>query len=139
VWIDVDVTPAGGHVIAHTDGQGANVRAEPNAGATVVKAMREGARVSGDDFAWRQVTDPSGAQGWMADAFLARVDAQFRVANTDGHGANLRTQPGVTTEQALKLVAEGTLLSGDEHAWRHVTDVDGTSGWVVDEFLQEQH
>jgi len=138
VWIDVDVAQSGGFVIAHTDGQGVNVRAEPNAGAIAVKALREGTRVNADEFAWRQVTDPSGVQGWMADAFLTRVDAQFRVANTDGQGARLRGQPGVSDAQSIKLVAEGTLLIGAEHAWRHVTDIDGTAGWIADEFLQDQ-
>jgi len=120
--------------IGNTDGQGVNVRADPNATATLVRSLRDGAEVSGDSHAWRAVTDGSGAQGWMANEFLAAVDGGFRVANTVGSGANLRPEPN-TTATAIKLVPEGTSLSGDSHAWRHVTDPSGLSGWVADEFL----
>jgi len=34
-------------------------------------------------------------------------------------------------------VAEGAPLSGDEHAWRQVTDTDGTVGWIANELLLE--
>jgi SH3-like domain-containing protein len=124
--------------IAHTDGQGANVRAEPGSASAPVRALREGAGVAGDEHAWRQVTEPGGERGWMANEFLEPVDGAFRVAHSDGQGANLRRQPGTSSDPPIKLLPEGTSLTGDEHAWRHITDADGNAGWVAEEFLSAQ-
>ena len=136
VWIDASVS--GGFVIANTEGQGANVRAEPVTTATAVIALREGAIVSGDEHAWRQVTGPAGERGWVANEFLSGANGNFKVANTDGHGANLRRQPEVTAEPPITLLPEGTAVTGDEHAWRRITTADGTQGWIANEFLAEQ-
>jgi SH3-like domain-containing protein len=145
VWIDVDGTFSGDgdsavglrFAIGNTDGQGANVRKEPASGAALVTALREGANVRGDEHAWRQVTDESGAQGWLADEFLEPAGARFRVVRTDGQGANMRGEPDVGGPR-VKLVAEGTELAGDEHAWRRITTGDGSTGWVANSFLVAQ-
>jgi SH3-like domain-containing protein len=100
--------------------------------------LREGSEVTGDEHAWRQVTDPGGERGWMANEFLRPIDGHFRVVNTDGHGANLRRAPGTSSDPPIKLVPEGTDLTGDEHAWRHVTDAQGNAGWLAEEFLTAQ-
>jgi len=123
--------------IANTDGQGANLRAEPSVLSQTIRALPEGVTVSGGEHAWRQVTDDSGMRGWMASEFLVAVVGGFKVANTDGHGANLRSAPDTSAQPPIKLVAEGAPLSGDEHAWRQVTDTDGTFGWIANELLLE--
>jgi SH3-like domain-containing protein len=139
VWIDASVaaTARAGIAlrVANTDGQGVRVRSTPSTSGTVVVALAEGAAVGGADHAWRAVSAADGAAGWFANEFLAAADAgAFVVANTGGTGANLR--PGPTTDGApIKLLAEGTRLSGDDHAWRRITDQSGTGGWVADEFL----
>jgi hypothetical protein len=121
--------------IANTDGVGAMLRGEPSTSGASIRGLREGALVSGDEHAWRQVTDASGMRGWMANEFLAADNGQFRVVNTDGTGANLRSTPDTAAPPPVKLVPEGAELSGDEHAWRQVSDADGTPGWVADDFL----
>jgi hypothetical protein len=65
---------------------------------------------------------------------VAAAGRTFKVAHTDGQGARLRSQPDANSPPITSL-AEGTLLSGDEHAWRRVTTADGTVGWVAEEFL----
>ena len=92
---------------------------------------------SSDGHAWRQVTDTNGNQGWMANEFLSPAAAgqgQFQVANTGGQGANLRQQPDASAAR-ITTIAEGATLSGEQHAWRHVSDRAGNNGWVADEFL----
>jgi Bacterial SH3 domain len=64
----------------------------------------------------------------------APVGGRFRIVNTDGLGANLRADP-TTAARVVKKLPEGARVSGDEHAWRNVTDADGTVGWVAEEFL----
>ena len=65
-----------------------------------------------------------------------------RIVNTEGQGANMRRAPSVSA-QRVKLLVEGTLVElvgeetrGDGYTWRTVKDVDGTSGYVIVEFLQ---
>ena len=140
VFIEVDgatpVTLAGKRFrVANTDGEGANVRSEPNATAAKIGAVREGATVGGADHAWRRVTDAAGTQGWIASEFLlARADGRFHVIGTDGQGANLRREPDTAAER-ITLLAEGSELSAEEHAWRRITLADGTTGWVAEAFL----
>src|SRR2546423_3758081 len=59
---------------------------------------------------------------------------RFRVANTDGQGANVRPEPG-TTGAPVRRLAEGTELNGNEHAWRQVTVAGAVQGWMANEFL----
>jgi SH3-like domain-containing protein len=59
---------------------------------------------------------------------------RFRIANTDGQGANLRPDPS-TSGAPLRALSEGAQVAGDDHAWRQVTDANGNHGWVADEFL----
>jgi SH3-like domain-containing protein len=61
---------------------------------------------------------------------------RFRIANTQGQGANLRTEPSTTTPPVHAL-AEGVEVNGDEHAWRQVTDAAGVQGWLANEFLKQ--
>jgi len=145
VWIEVDgaFSPDGGSdaglrfAIGNTDGQGANVRAEPSSGAALVRALREGAAVTGEAHAWRQVTADSGEQGWLADELLEPTGDRFKVVNTDGQGANLRGEPDVSGTR-VKLVRDGTEVAGEQHAWRRITAGDGATGWVANSFLVAQ-
>ena len=67
---------------------------------------------------------------------------RVRVAGTEGHGANLRAEPGPGAPR-VKSVGEGAVLEvvgSDRHAegrtWRNVRDpVDGASGWMAAEFV----
>lgn len=59
---------------------------------------------------------------------------RFSIGNTGGQGANLRTDPS-TTGRVVRALADGTVLNGDEHAWRHLTDANGNQGFVANEFL----
>jgi hypothetical protein len=65
-----------------------------------------------------------------------------RVINTDGQGANMRRAPSVSA-QRIKLITEGTVVElvggeqrGDGYAWRNVRDVDGSTGFVIADYLQ---
>ncbi|MFN8635785.1 MAG: SH3 domain-containing protein [Chloroflexota bacterium] len=65
-----------------------------------------------------------------------------KVVNTDGQGANMRRAPSVSA-QRVKLLVEGTIVElvggeqrGDGYTWRNVKDVDGTSGYVIADYLQ---
>ncbi len=65
-----------------------------------------------------------------------------RVANTEGQGANMRRAPSVSA-QRIKLVVEGTVVElidgeqrGDGYTWRQIRDVDGSTGYVIAEYLQ---
>jgi hypothetical protein len=62
---------------------------------------------------------------------------RFRIANTAGQGANMRAEPS-STSPVVRALREGADLTGDEHAWRHVTDGEGNAGWVAEEFLTAQ-
>lgn len=65
-----------------------------------------------------------------------------RVVNTEGQGANMRRAPSVSA-QRVKLVVEGTVVEliggeqrGDGYTWRNIRDVDGSTGYVIAEYLQ---
>src|ERR1700704_5985656 len=108
--------------VANTDGQGVNLRSAPNVTAGLVTAFPEGSILTGDEHAWRHVTDAAGDQGWIANEFLAPSDdGKFRVANTGGQGANLRADPGMAGPR-IGTLPDGALLSAEEHGFRHVTD-----------------
>lgn len=66
--------------VANTRGAGVNLRAKAGERAQRIKTMPEGSvlEVVGEDTAvdglvWRNVKDATGASGWMAGQFLARV------------------------------------------------------------------
>jgi SH3-like domain-containing protein len=120
--------------IAKTDGQGANLRAEPNTASARLRGLAEGVEVNGAEHAWRQVTDAVGAEGWLANEFLKPDGDQFVVANTEGQGANLRRAPDTGAER-IKVIAEGATVSGAEHAWRRVSDGTGQPGWIAEELM----
>jgi hypothetical protein len=61
--------------------------------------------------------------------------------NTEGQGANMRRSASVSA-QRVKLLPEGTIVEllggevrGDGRVWREVRDADGSSGYVLTEFL----
>jgi hypothetical protein len=65
-----------------------------------------------------------------------------RIVNTEGQGANMRQSPSVSA-QRVKLVVEGTVVEliggeqrGDGYTWRNVRDVDGSTGFVIADYLQ---
>jgi hypothetical protein len=64
------------------------------------------------------------------------------VANTDGLGVTVRGGPS-TRNVALLVADEGTVLlildgpeEGDNFSWWQVELVDGTEGWVAQDFLE---
>ena len=64
------------------------------------------------------------------------------IVNTEGQGANMRRAPSVSA-QRVKLVAEGTVVEliggeqrGDGYTWRNIRDVDGSTGYVIADYLQ---
>ena len=69
--------------IANTEGQGANLRAEPSASAPRVKTVRDGAELEivgpdrpADGRTWRNVRDPAdGASGWVATEVVVAAPA----------------------------------------------------------------
>ncbi|MCC6174858.1 MAG: SH3 domain-containing protein [Chloroflexi bacterium] len=75
--------PAGGERlrIANTEGQGANLRAEPAASAPLVRTLRDGTELEvagpdrdADGRHWRNVRVPSdGVSGWIVSEFVATV------------------------------------------------------------------
>jgi SH3-like domain-containing protein len=69
---------------------------------------------------------------WLAGT--AAPGRTFSVANTGGQGALLRADPN-TVATILGSLAEGTVVSGADHAWRLLTGIDGDDGWMADEFL----
>ena len=64
--------------VANSEGQGANLRAEPAPGAARIKTIREGTELDvigpnrdGEGRTWRNVRDPAdGASGWIVDELL---------------------------------------------------------------------
>ena len=65
-----------------------------------------------------------------------------KVVNTEGQGAIVRRAPSVSAPR-VQVLAEGSIVElvggeqrGDGYTWRNVKDVDGTSGYVVVEYLQ---
>jgi hypothetical protein len=60
---------------------------------------------------------------------------KFRIGNTGGQGANLRSQPSASSAVVAPLADGAEVTSTDEHAWRQVTDANGNQGWVAAEFL----
>lgn len=67
--------------VANTEGQGANMRAEPSPGGTLVRTVPEGAELEligaereGGGRIWRNVRDPeSGSSGWIASDLLSPI------------------------------------------------------------------
>ena len=65
-----------------------------------------------------------------------------KIVNTDGQGAIMRKSASVSAAR-VKVVPEGTVVElvgaeqkGDGYTWREVRDVDNSTGFVVDEYLQ---
>jgi hypothetical protein len=65
-----------------------------------------------------------------------------RIVNTEGQGAIMRRAPSVSA-QRVKVVAEGTIVElvggdrrSDGYTWQNVKDVDGSTGFVVVDYLQ---
>jgi hypothetical protein len=56
------------------------------------------------------------------------------VTNTGGLGANLRQQPDMTAPR-ITAIPEGATLSGEQHAWRRVSDGAGNNGWIAHDYL----
>jgi SH3-like domain-containing protein len=65
-----------------------------------------------------------------------------RIVETEGQGANMRRAPSVSA-QRVKVIPEGTVVElvggeqrGDGYTWRNVRDVDGSTGFVIVDYLQ---
>jgi SH3-like domain-containing protein len=120
--------------VANTDGQGVYLRPTPETTSTPITVLPEGAEVNADEHAWRHASDAAGNQGYLANEFLGAAAGGFVVANTDGHGVNLRAQPDSLAPR-LAGVAEGAPVTVETHAWRRVADGSGNQGWVADDYL----
>jgi hypothetical protein len=65
----------------------------------------------------------------------------LRVANTDGQGARLRTEPSREADSITVLPdgalvqALGPVLAGGEQDWRRVRTEDGAEGWIASDLL----
>lgn len=60
--------------IAHTEGQGANLRRTPDTSGERIKVLLEGTEVLGAEHAWRRVF-VAGDRGWVAQELLVAVDS----------------------------------------------------------------
>jgi hypothetical protein len=65
-----------------------------------------------------------------------------KIVDTDGQGAIMRKTASVSAAR-VKVIPEGTVVElvgseqkGDGYTWREVRDVDNSTGFVVDEYLQ---
>jgi hypothetical protein len=68
--------------VSGTGGDGVKVRARPDVGAKAIGALREGAEVPGEEFAWRWIRLDDGTFGWVANEFLQVVPASRSVASS---------------------------------------------------------
>ena len=121
------------YLVTNTEGAGLRLREGPGTGAAIIGSVAEGELVDGDEFAWREISEPEGLSGWAADEFLSPQDGQFVVAGLDGSSLNVREGPDLEAT-IVGTLPEGTLVEGGDHAWRHVR-VGGAVGWVASEFL----
>jgi hypothetical protein len=102
--------------VADTDGMGANLRPRPSTDLPPVRSLPEGTEVTGDEHAWRQVTDVGGAAGWVANEFLAAVDGRFRVSHTEVSGAE-HAWHRVAAGADRGWLAAGLLVAVDDDVW----------------------
>lgn len=65
-----------------------------------------------------------------------------RIVNTEGQGAIVRQAARVSAAR-VKVISEGTVVElvggevqGDGYGWRNIRDVDGATGYVVNDYLQ---
>lgn len=106
-------------------------------GPTAAAASPSPAQSVADIFGTRTPTPPSGPTATPPSAVGQRV----QVGNTDGEGANLRSEPSQTGTK-IKTVADGTVVEvigpdrdADGRFWRNVRDPQGESGWILASFL----
>ena len=59
---------------------------------------------------------------------------RFQIVKTDGQGVNLRPGPD-TSSAPITALPENSVVNGDEHAWRRVTDPAGNQAYIANEFL----
>lgn len=66
---------------------------------------------------------------------------RVQVGNTEGEGVTLRSEPGAGGER-VRVLPEGTVvevIGSDQNVggqrWRNIRDLDGTSGWVLADYL----
>jgi SH3-like domain-containing protein len=97
---------------------------------------------TGPNFGQQGLDRAAFAQRAPFAAVWIQVDAtsgkKFRVGNTDGDGANMRSTP-TTSATVLRSLTDGTEVSGGDHAWRAVTDSSGAQGWVASEYLVQNN
>lgn len=71
---------------------------------------------------------------WIEGGGAPTTGSKFRIGNTDGQGANLRSDP-TTAAQVLRSLPDNTEIVGGDHAWRAVTDASGVQGWMANDYL----
>lgn len=113
-------------VVANTDGDGANVRSEPELTANVQFVADEGTSVvvtggphESVGLTWYSV-HVNGIDAWIVSDFLSAVasysGSQVQVVGTDGHGLRLRSEPSLEST-TLTVMPEGATVDvvGDEY------------------------
>lgn len=66
---------------------------------------------------------------------------QGRVANTEGAGVPLRSQPGWSSASITRIAEGATItllgpkIESEGTVWRHIADENGNEGWVAAQFL----
>jgi hypothetical protein len=84
-------------------------------------------------------TPTEGVEPPPADFFVSAI---VEVANTDGAGANLRSDATTSSEiiatllEGTRLTITGEAISAEEFIWWPVEAEDGTVGYMVQDFLQ---
>lgn len=136
-------------VVANTGSEGLRLRSSPallTNGSNVLTVLPEGTKLSivggpvqADGYKWWNVSG-NGLTGWSAvgdwlspnDLLGLRIGAAVTVANTNGIGLNLRTEP-TTSATKITTLADGTqmtILSGpyyvDGYLWWNITGSSGT-------------
>lgn len=138
--------------IGNTDGQGANLRREPNPGSQRVVVIRDGTEVDvvGPDREvngrpWRNVQDSNGNTGWVPAEFLLDdravgprptptpvppsievVDYTSPVGRDEEAELQIKTRPGLRCEVQLLLYGPGTVPTLESK----VADAEGLCSWT---------
>ena len=104
-----------------------------------------GGPVTADGYDWVEVTAADGTTGWLASDYIALPSSpDFALGDdavVDTDALNVRSAAGIdgtilvtlVTGDAMTVV--GDAVSADGYTWYEVTTLDGTTGWVVGEYL----
>lgn len=105
--------------VAHTNGDGVNVRSDPSLNSSVHFVASEGTTLTvtsgpqdADGLTWYGV-HVDGTDAWIVSEYLSHVPSQaggqLSVVQTDGHGLRLRSDPSLDST-TLNVIPEGTTV-----------------------------